>query len=452
MKVLLISVVWAAVVTAQVQVKGRFQETAAQLFFQKSTDILKLYQPSQKPDNEALRAEEIVAEGKVTKPYKFAESLDLEIDISKDGSWDDIKAIDGTPLKIWQAIVASDNALSLSLHFNEFHLPDGAEFYIRNRESMLGAFTAQINNREDGNFSTVPIQGDFLGLLVAVPAEKNLNELKFKTAKIAHGFRGFPRSAHDFEDSGTCNIDVACENRPGFNHIRAVAMMVIDNGTRFCSGTMINNSALNRRQLFITSDHCMIADPSSFVAVFNYQALTCNGTLEEEPSTLQSAAGMRLLAKWTPGDMALLEIIEPIPNEYDVYLAGWSVVRTPFIGVHGIHHPRCDIKKISYFNGRLVADAWEELPRRLHWKVTGWTRGTTEPGSSGSGLFNAKGQLIGHLHGGLASCEYPAGFDLYGGIVHGWTGGGSKFTRLRDHLNPRSLLISSINGMNLKRP
>lgn len=160
---------------------------------------------------------------------------------------------------------------------------------------------------------------------------------------------------------------------------------------------------------------------------------------------------MRLLANWASSDFALLEIVETIPNSYRAYLAGWNMNKTAARSVYGIHHPSCDVKKISLFNGTLVASYWNEYPRNYHWMVSKWTEGTTEPGSSGSGLFNPSGQLIGQLHGGMAACDNPDGYDLYGALAYSWTGGGSSRTRLRDHLNPRGLWISSLTGMELQR-
>lgn len=227
-------------------------------------------------------------------------------------------------------------------------------------------------------------------------------------------------------------------------------MLMLGDGTRFCSGTMINNSSKNKRQLFLTAHHCLISTPSNYVAIFNYQRPLCNNT-NIEPSTLQSARGMRLLATWAQSDFALLEIVETIPNNYKTYLAGWNMNKTPANHVYGIHHPSCDVKKISLYNSTLVASYWTESPRTYHWMVTQWTEGTTEPGSSGSGLFNSNGQLIGQLHGGMAACDNPQGYDLYGALAYSWTGGSTASTRLRDYLNPKNLWISSLAGMELQR-
>ena len=176
-------------------------------------------------------------------------------------------------------------------------------------------------------------------------------------------------------------------------------MIITRDGTRFCTGTMINNTGLNRRQLFLTANHCLFTSPYNFVAVFNYQRPSCGGD-GPDPSIIQSAHGMKLIATYAQSDFALLEITEKIPDSYNVYLAGWDISSAAPANVFGVHHPSGDVKKISFYNGTTVASSWTEFPKKLHWSIPAWTRGTTEPGSSGSALFNSRGLIVGHLHGG----------------------------------------------------
>lgn len=448
-----------AAALAQVQVKGRFQETVTEAFFAKEQlGELPVYRPARRVDNFKAATDEVFAEGRVTKPYKFAESVAVDLDVATDGHWQQATARDGTPLRVWQAVVASEDAVSLSLQFAAFHLPQGSEFYMSSRDMVLGAFTPAENNKADNHFATAPLNGDHIVLLLAFPdsdpaaTDKAIRgELLFRLATVAHGFRSLPATSKNFGDSAGCNIDVACETQPAYvNPIRAVALLMTRDGTHFCSGTLINNTGLNKRQLFLTANHCMFTAAYNMVAVFNYQHKVC-GQASTEPPTIQSAAGMRLLARYAPSDFALLEIVEQIPTSYNAYLAGWSVSKAAPSHVFGVHHPSGDVKKISFYNGTCVSSYWDEYPRRYHWEVPRWSRGTTEPGSSGSGLFNQNGQLVGQLHGGEAACSNPTGYDVFGKLDISWTGGFYAASRLRDHLNPRNLPVTSLNGMALIR-
>lgn len=71
----------------------------------------------------------------------------------------------------------------------------------------------------------------------------------------------------------------------------------------------------------------------------------------------------------------------------------------------------------------------------------GWEIGVTEPGSSGSPLFDQEGRIIGQLFGGGAACAGTndnGAFDYYGRVGVSWEGGGTSSTRLRDWLDPQN--------------
>jgi hypothetical protein len=68
-------------------------------------------------------------------------------------------------------------------------------------------------------------------------------------------------------------------------------------------------------------------------------------------------------------------------------------------------------------------------------RVADWDLGSTEPGSSGSPLFDQAHRVIGQLHGGFASCTSQEA-DWYGKFSVSWNGGGTSSTRLSDWLDP----------------
>ena len=97
----------------------------------------------------------------------------------------------------------------------------------------------------------------------------------------------------------------------------------------------------------------------------------------------------------------------------------------------GIHHPRADEKALA-IEIDPVTTIWG-----THWLIGAWTEGTTEPGSSGSGLWDTASKLlVGDLTGGYASCDDPDGSDWYGKFSLSFLGGGSPSNRLKDWLDP----------------
>ena len=82
------------------------------------------------------------------------------------------------------------------------------------------------------------------------------------------------------------------------------------------------------------------------------------------------------------------------------------------------------------------------------WRIADWDLGVTEGGSSGSGLFNEDGHLIGMLSGGSAACSGTndnGGFDIYGRFGVAWNFGSTASTRLSDWLDPGNTGVTTLD-------
>ena len=150
--------------------------------------------------------------------------------------------------------------------------------------------------------------------------------------------------------------------------------------------------------------------------------------------TNQTVSGATLLAHHYESDFALLRLQEDIPESYEVHYAGWDASgNTPSTPV-GIHHPSGDIKKISF-------DYNNASNSGNYWDVDSWDDGTTEPGSSGSPLFDGNNhRIIGQLYGGVASCT-NFGYDTYGKTSTSWNLG------MRNYLDPNNTGLTYLDGM-----
>ncbi len=118
------------------------------------------------------------------------------------------------------------------------------------------------------------------------------------------------------------------------------------------------------------------------------------------------------------------------------------------MGSVGIHHPDGDVKAISFNDDALTTgdSCIGPIGRgNTHWYVDNWEQGTTEPGSSGSGLWDPANQkLVGFLSGGLAACGLLE-FDCYGKFSEAWEGD-SAAERLQDWLDPNNLGVMMVDG------
>src|SRR6185295_18357287 len=75
-----------------------------------------------------------------------------------------------------------------------------------------------------------------------------------------------------------------------------------------------------------------------------------------------------------------------------------------------------------------------------------WSLGVTEPGSSGSPLYDQNRRYIGQLHGGPSACGAGDLSDYYGRFSVSWEGGGTVATRAKDWLDPAATGAVTLNG------
>ena len=135
-------------------------------------------------------------------------------------------------------------------------------------------------------------------------------------------------------------------------------------------------------------------------------------------------SGATLKARDEGSDFALVQINSDIPEDWDRVFAGWDKSDNfPEFQI-GIHHPSGDVMKVCRDDSpskqpNAGAQTWEILGGGSQ----GWELGVTEPGSSGSPLFDDQGRIIGQLYGGAAACSGTNdnnAYDYYGRLVfHG---------------------------------
>ncbi len=215
-------------------------------------------------------------------------------------------------------------------------------------------------------------------------------------------------------DSGSCNINVACRvatlGTPFILAKNAVSRMLFESGggTFTCTGTALRDRDEDTQiPWYFTAHHCIgnQAEASTLRTFWQYESPSCN-TVSAGPNT-QLGGGAQLLYSQASTDAALLRLNAALPA--GSAFAGWNSgtlqQNTPVVA---IHHPSGDNKKYSRglhsgntanvnIGGQVVTSAAR----------ASWSEGTTEGGSSGSGLFtwdNTSYYLRGGLFGGSASC------------------------------------------------
>ncbi len=399
-------------------------------------------------DAAALLAEDEINHANKIGRYRFGAELPVNITLADNGNWENLKNGAG----LWRQSIKSNGAYSINLIFENFYLAEGSKLFIYNldKSAVLGAFTEK-NNKPHGYFATNLIEGDQITLEYYEPAHAR-GVGHFKLTTVVHAYRNVLddlTKSSSAGGSGACNINVNCPLGANWTNERnAVTRIVLGGG--LCSGSLVNNTANDGTPYYLTANHCYQGtNPATWVFRFNYQSSTCGGS---SGPTNQSLTGAIFRASNAGSDFALVELDDPIPANYNPYLAGWRNDNNSSSSSVCIHHPSGDIKKISRDQNATTSANFSGAST---WRVGAWEEGTTEGGSSGSPLFDeATHQIIGQLYGGSAACNGSnpnSQPDFYGKFSTSWNGSSSS-NRLRDWLDPGNTGATSVNGLDPYAP
>jgi len=252
----------------------------------------------------------------------------------------------------------------------------------------------------------------------------------------------------DYGDGGNCQVNAICPIASNSELSRATTRILWINRSiaGWCTGSLINNTALNFKPYVLSAEHCALAesivsdqDLNRWVFFFNYLNPNCEGLNQESEIPLQQIIGATFRARSddnggdSGSDFLLLELSQKIPAPFQAYFAGWN--RSQIISSSGecFHHPAGDAQKISIYRQKpdlaSFGGSVSNTHLRVYWQQSIYGFGTTEGGSSGSALLDADGLVIGTLTGGSSSCQQTELDDLYGRFAYSWRSNGNLFER-----------------------
>ncbi len=207
-------------------------------------------------DVQALLAEDAAEESKAL-PFRFGTPFDVNYSLDNSGTWEDLP--DGG--RIWRITFSSPGAYSINLIYSKYRLPEGAQLFVYNsdRTYVIGAFTAK-NNKPHGEMATQPVMGDEVTVEYYEPASV-VYEGELTISRVVHAYKDIfktVKDALDFGGSGSCNNNVNCPEGANWQkEKRSVAMVLTSGGTRWCSGSMVNNVRQDKTPYFLTANHCL---------------------------------------------------------------------------------------------------------------------------------------------------------------------------------------------------
>lgn len=351
---------------------------------------------------------------------------------------------------LYQFGISCQDALSINVIFDQFHLATGTRLFITDAlsEEYIGAYTS-FNNNENNMLGTELVHSSKIIIELVEPKDQ-IGTTQLSMSTIVHGFRDLDELAKNLNDSGNCHYDVNCtEGVAWLDQSHSVAMMV--NGGGFCTGSLVNNTSGTIIPYFLSANHCGTS-PGSWVFRFRWETpitgTVCGtgGNSTNGPTTMNVNGGV-LRANNAASDFTLTELNSAPDPAWGIYYAGWDNTGAPVSSAVGIHHPSGDIKKISFENDALTSSAWAGTPANSHWHVPYWDLGVTEGGSSGSPLYDQNKRVIGQLHGGASICGGGDLSDEYGKFSVSWVGNATNATRLSNWLDPSSTGATAIDGV-----
>ncbi len=417
-------------------------------FFYKNfnTEVAPVFMP--RVDTQSLIEEDKITAQMKDVPYRFGSVINVDYNPSNSGTWDELP--DGS--RIWRVTIKSPDALSIYTIFNDFFMPKGGKLFAYNesRSIILGAFT-DLNNTEDKIFAIAPMPGNVVTLEYYEPANVR-NQGRMHISQLVHGYKDIFGYVNQI-DALACNININCPiGAPWVEEKRSVARMTFVDGAGsfLCTGSMINNTAGNRTQYFLTAQHCTSTNYATMVFYFNYESPTCIGTTGP---LNQTSVGAVVKAESYDTDMRLLQINNAIPSSYNIYFNGWDRSGVQPTTEIAIHHPAGDNKKISIDNNPATtssAAGFSGPPRLVNgfWRVF-WDQGMTEGGSSGCPMFDQNHRVIGQNLGGTTSqCENPQIVSKeFGKFSESWAHGGTAASQLKDWLDPGNTGVMTLDGI-----
>ncbi len=314
----------------------------------------------------------------------------------------EVRSPDALALRVGLRLDALDKGVEL--RFAGSDQPSRVVAEVKGEEAKRLADTQRI-------YWTPGTDGDTQIIELYAPAGVAVSSIRLHVPQLSHLVSNSRNSfslIKSIGDSGSCNVDTACRipalGQHFINAKNAVAHMlfVVSGGSFICTGTLLNDTVTATSIPYFYSAHHCISDGTVANTLNTYwglEATSCNSGVSGPTTQLAGGAAYLYSSDGNAGgtDALLLRLNNPAPA--GAYFAGWDAAILPASSnIVAIHHPVGDLKKSSL--GQQISSSASEIE-------VGWTSGTTEGGSSGSGLFTGNGNgyfLRGGLRGGSASC------------------------------------------------
>lgn len=360
--------------------------------------------------------------------------------------------------KVAYLTISSPGALGLRLGLKISALPHGLELRVHGNGEAAGtvayADEQELQSLRDGRglYWTALTEGDQQIVEIYLPAGSPAGAY-VTLISTSHVFAS-PRDKFASAKSGSqsCEVNVMCPTQTtGFVNARnAVAHMVFQVGSSsyVCTGTLLNDTDTSTQiPYFYSANHCLSDQPSASTlnTYWFYEDAQCvQATDLTRSQATRVTGGATLLYNDTNSDVLFLRLNAAPPS--GAVFAGWDAnTISAGTAMTVIHHPAGDVKKVSL--GQVLGLVTGVNSLTGSFIQVGYTSGSTEGGSSGSGLLTQSGgsyYFRGGLYAGSADCsntgnlndinnhDYYSRFDL-------------AYPSIKQYLSPAAAPANTLN-------
>ena len=305
--------------------------------------------------------------------------------------------------------VRSPGAASIRLHFMNFDVGGAAvTVYAQSGDQLVtrGPFSGK-GPDQNGDFWTATLPGDIAFIEFAgsgiprleIAEVMHLEKDPTAPQQQSQSFRSGEGNQANAPSELGCHFDVMCESVHSDARNATVLLnyqVGMEVGT--CTGTILNDlDGDTVVPYLLTANHCNItpANVSTLQVTFLFQRSSCGGTLPNLASLPALTGGVVLETNGEGGnDMTFIRLKGAFPA--GAVAVGWST-GGPDNNSYGIHHPGGTYKRATFFHPSSYVPCTAIYDDEYY--IVESVGGGIERGSSGSGLFNGSGRLIGQLRG-----------------------------------------------------
>ncbi|MFN0032521.1 MAG: T9SS type A sorting domain-containing protein [Flavobacteriales bacterium] len=377
-----------------------------------------------------ITAEDALVETDKATPFRFAKTNDVNYNLENSGRWTNLANGD----RIWMLGIECADAYSVGITFSDLELPRGANVFIysENHQEYIGPLTEN-DNRVDQLVCMPPVFDDKIILEYYEPYAFR-GEGRIEISSVAQGYRNLRDESLVAQLNCMQPLQSSELQVTGLNASSSVLMMIVDNGQRIATGTMVNNSSNNAIPYVLTASSALVGESSSWLFLFDVAGSNC---MQSGSVCLSKAVcGAYVVDENEEHGITLLRLRSYPRSTWSAYYSGFSIDKSKQSEDHHCLQNAFGLpQSIATFNGVCADDVWNGLAVS---GIDGWQAGQTFKGAVGSPIFDEAFSLIGIYLGGGSSCSSNS--SEYFASLH------SVWEDFKQYLDPHDLVTDELAG------